>query len=77
MKNANPTDTKLSTPTKKFASWLPGSTPPPQNVKPAGPNSHRSNRPIPIVEVTLTYLLSKLKITETSKLTTMQLTIGK
>ena len=77
MKNAKASDTRESTARKTFAVGLPGSNPPAQNVKPAWPNSHRKHNPIPIIEVAVTYLLSKFKMTETTKLTAMQLTIGK
>ena len=77
MKKAKASDTRESTATNMFAVRLPGSDPPAQKVKPACPNSHRTHNPIPIIEDAATYLLCKLKIIETTKLTTMQLTIGK
>ena len=77
MKKAKASDTSESKATKTFAVGLPGSNPPAQKVKPAWPNSHRTHNPIPIIENAVTYLLRKLKMTETTKLTTMQLTIGK
>ena len=77
MKNAKASDTRESTATNTFAVGLPGSNPPAQKVKPAWPNSHRTHNPIPIVEDAVTYLLSKLIMAENTKLTIMQLTIGK
>ena len=77
MKKAKASDTRESKATKTFAVGLPGSNPPAQKVKPAWPNSHRTHNPIPIVEVTVTYLLSKLKRTEITTLIAMQLMIGK
>ena len=77
MKKAKATDTRESTATKMFAVELPGSNPPAQKVKPAWPNSHRTHKPIPIIEDADTYLLSKVKMNETTKLTTIQLTTGK
>ena len=76
MKKAKASDTRESKATKTFAVGLPGSKPPAQNVKPAWLNSHRAHKPIPIIDDAFTYLLSKLKMTETSKLTEKQLIIG-
>ena len=77
MKNAKAIDTSEFKATKAFAVGLVGSNPLAQNVTPAWPKSHRTHNPIPINEVARTYLLSKLKMTEITKLTAMQLTIGK
>ncbi len=77
MEKAKTSDTRASTATNTFAVGLPGSNPPAQKVKPAWPNSHRTHNQIPIIENAVIYLLNKLKMTETSKLITRQLTIGK
>ncbi len=77
MRKIKAIETRESKAMNTFAVGLPSSKPPLQKVKPAWPNSHKTHNPIPIIEDAVTYLLSKLKMTETTTLTTMQLTIGK